>query len=92
MSRKTNLLAIALFSIVFLLIVNAAEEATNESFDISNETLSLDRLNSAVSDEAKVNTVLPEQNYIIEDSNSDNGKKEGKAATASFGVYLQIVG
>lgn len=92
MLRKTNLLAIALFSILFLLIVNAAEETTNESFNISNETLSLDILDSAVSDESKVNTVMPEQNHIIEDSSSNNGKKEGKAATAGFGVYLNAIG
>lgn len=91
MSRKLNLLVIALFSILFLLIVNAAEEATNENFDIGDKTLSLDNLNSAVSDEADAGAVTPEQNHTIED-NSDNGKKEGKAATASFGVYLRIVG
>lgn len=82
----------ALFSILFLLIVNAAEETANESVNKGNETLSSDIPNNAFGDEAKVNNVMPEQNHIIEDSISDNGKKEGKAATASFGVYLQIVG
>ena len=91
MPGKLSLLVIALFSILFLLIVNAAEQSTNENFDIGDKTLSLDNLNSAVSDEANASAVTPKQNHIIED-NSDNGKKEEKAATASFGIYLRIAG
>ncbi|MBI2649724.1 hypothetical protein HYX04_00245 [Candidatus Woesearchaeota archaeon] len=91
MLRKTNLLVTALFSILFLLIVNAAEETANESVNAGNDTLSLDSLNSAISNEAKASIVMPEQNHIIEDSRN-NDKKEGKAATASFGVYLNIAG
>ena len=82
--RKTNLLVIALFLGLFILIVNAAENSINESIIENNQFESLTEYNNS---------------YISNDSNisnnlesSNNAEKQGKAVTASFGVYLQIVG
>ena len=76
--RKINFLVIVVFLILFIFIVNAIEQ--NES--LVNETSNLDNIKEKLKD-----TNSTEQNI----ENSQNNEK-GKAVTASFGVYLQIVG
>ena len=80
MAAKANFLAIAVFFILFVLIANAAEEATGES--AVNDS-NLNNPNIAVNDDSA------EQGIIKNNQNSENN---GKAVTASFGVYLNIVG
>ena len=80
MAVKANSLAIAVFFILFVLIANATEEATGES--------AVNDLNLNNSDMA-VNDYSAEQGII---KNNQNNENSGKAVTASFGVYLQIVG
>ena len=84
--RKINFLAIAASLALFILIVNAAEE-TSASL---NETLSLNGDSAAVSGEQADFT--PQNSIIENSSNNGNINKNPKAVTASFGVYLEIVG
>ncbi len=63
-----------------MLIVSAAEERANSTV---NQTSNLNELDV-------VDEILEVNNSTIE--NSQNYKNQTKAVTASFGVYLQIVG
>lgn len=137
--RKINFLVIAVFSILVILIVNAAEEKTNESYNQSNEnksfnTTALESNENLVNETSNSNlsssqiilnnsleinntniSVYEESQYDINNEyninnnsnkNSDDlinknvsnkivpteNEKQGKAVTASFGVYLEIVG
>lgn len=82
MTIKINFLVIVVFLILFILIVNAAEERVNNTV---NQTLDLNEL-----DVVDVNEKLEVNNNTIE--NNQNNKNQPKAVTASFGVYLEIAG
>ncbi len=80
MGRKLSVLAIGVFLILFILIVNAAEERANSTV---NRTANLNDLGVV-----NVNEELEVNNNTIE----NNQNKNPKAVTASFGVYLNILG
>ena len=109
MARKINVLVIIVFSIFFMVIVNAAEDTNT---NLINEPSNLSNSNSTINEELDVNTNSTRNNTFAEniqtgstnssiiDNNIPNpityspnaNKNEGKSATASFGVYLKIVG
>lgn len=69
---------------LFAIIVNAAEEATSEV--AVNEASNFNNSNSKINDRA-------EQYSVIDtNKNNQNNEKNGSPVTASFGVYLNIVG
>ena len=82
--RKTNLLVIMLFLGLFILIVNAAENGINESIIENNQYEKLTEYSN--SDSSNDSNISNNLEY------SNNAEKQEKAVTASFGVYLQIVG
>lgn len=72
---------------LFVLIVNAAEESKG-SYQSDEENL--------VNEDLDLNGIVVSEQNLIENSNNNennnNEKKESKPVTASFGVYLEIVG
>ncbi|MBI2659065.1 hypothetical protein HYX05_03130 [Candidatus Woesearchaeota archaeon] len=88
MAKKANFLAIAALLIFFILIVNAySEEKAGEDLEGSaNETLDLNNPGSEINGSAEA---ASKQNDV---ENIQNNENKGKAVTASFGVYLNIVG
>ncbi len=80
MTSKIAFLVIAI-SILFVLVVNAAGEDAIESSQTNNES----NVNAASS------SINAQTSQIILNS-AESVEKEGKAVTASFGVYLEIVG
>lgn len=83
MIGKINLLVIALFSTILVLIVNAAEQDTiGNSSNVNNNAT----INNSIE---KTNNQFNETKL---DSTIENTEKGAKAVTASFGVYLTIVG
>lgn len=91
MAIKVNFLAIAVSLIFFVIIANAySEEETNSSQGIKNlenhvnETLDLGS-NDEIDEDTKADS---EQGNV---GNIQNNENKGKAVTASFGVYLEIV-
>lgn len=71
---------------VFMVIVNAAQEVKNEG--ALNNASNSSSLNNGISEEFKAGSA--KQDAAIE--NSQNKESKENAVTASFGVYLQIEG
>lgn len=83
MLGKINFVVIAVFLMLFIVIVNAAGEKNENS---TNET---SKLNNS---DIEVNDIKDVDNTQSNIENSQKDKNSGKAVTASFGVYLEIVG
>lgn len=85
---------------LFIIIVNAIEDEANKNYNQSEYENSINEtsnLNDSISvyDEVRAG-IVSEQGRAVEHSsitseNDANEVKGGKAVTASFGVYLQIV-
>lgn len=88
MKRKLSLLAVVILLALFMLIVNAEEQTNFDQGNISTQNLGN---SSAVNKEVKSTLNTIKQEEIVENHISDNSASKGRTASASFGVYLNIV-
>ena len=72
---------------LFILIVNAKEQTNFDQGNASTLTLSS---SSAVNEEVKAKTETVRQEAVVEPVPNDLTKR--KIASASFGVYLNVIG
>lgn len=83
MIRKTNFLVILAFSVLFVLIVNAAKEdqaIEDENTGLDTVSLGLEGAVSEIPTEALTTNIVAEEN-----------NEESRSVTRSFGVSLTIV-
>lgn len=99
MSLKANILAAVIAFMLIVLLANAAEDNGNESqisFGNSSNQSAAVLANGVINNDTNTlenNESLNQGNFNLEtEEPNSNGKSAGTPVTASFGIYLQIVG